>query len=81
MFPIILSWAVTVHKLQGTTVEKAVVYLGKKIFAKGQAYVALSRVKSLSGVAICELDQRKLFNNPHDKLALAELQRLRSSKD
>ncbi|KAI8423307.1 hypothetical protein MSG28_014329 [Choristoneura fumiferana] len=78
MFPFILSWAVTVHKLQGTTVEKAVVYLGKKTFAKGQAYVALSRVKSLQGVAICELDQRKLFNCPHDKSALEELQRIRN---
>ncbi|PZC79192.1 hypothetical protein B5X24_HaOG216756 [Helicoverpa armigera] len=81
MFPIILSWAVTVHKLQGTTVEKAVIYLGKKIFAKGQAYVALSRVKSLDGVAICDLDQRKLFYNPHDKLALGELHRLRNSNN
>lgn len=79
MFPIILSWAVTVHKLQGTTVDKAVVYLGKRTFAKGQAYVALSRVKSLQGVAIIELDQRKLFNNPHDRSALAELIRLRSN--
>lgn len=45
MFPIILSWAVTVHKLKGTTVEKAV-NLGKKTFAKGQAYATLCGVKS-----------------------------------
>lgn len=48
--------------------EKAVVYLGKKTFVKCQACVALSRVKSVQGVAICELDQIKLFNCPHDLL-------------
>lgn len=41
MFPIILIWAVTNHKLQVPTVEKAGVYLGRKI-AKSQANVALS---------------------------------------
>ncbi|XP_067203751.1 ATP-dependent DNA helicase PIF1-like [Linepithema humile] len=79
MLPVILSWAVTVHKLQGTTVERAVIYLGKKIFAKGQAYVALSRVKSLEGLAICEIEQKRLFQHPCDENALAELERLRST--
>jgi len=78
MLPIILSWAVTVHKLQGVTVERAVIYLGKKIFAKGQAYVALSRVRSLQGLVISEIDQRRLFQRPCDENALAELKRLRS---
>lgn len=34
--PIILCWACTVHKMQGCTVDRAVVYLGSKLFAKGQ---------------------------------------------
>jgi len=63
MLPIILNWAVTVHKLQGTTVDKAVIYLGKKIFAKGQAYVALSRIRSLQGLAISEIEPKRL-NSP-----------------
>ncbi|KMQ84311.1 atp-dependent dna helicase pif1-like protein [Lasius niger] len=62
MLPIILSWAVTVHKLQDTTVDKAVIYLGNKIFAKGQAYVALSRVRSLQGLAIPEIEQKNCSN-------------------
>ncbi|XP_008180260.1 ATP-dependent DNA helicase PIF1-like [Acyrthosiphon pisum] len=52
MLPIILSWAVTAHKLQGSTVDHAVIYLGPRLFAKGQAYVTLSRVKSLQGLRI-----------------------------
>ncbi|CAH1645765.1 unnamed protein product [Spodoptera littoralis] len=77
MLPIILSWAVTVHKLQGTTLERAVIDLGKKNFAKGQVYVALSRVKNLDGIALCDLESSKLLNRPHDNKAFTEMQRLR----
>lgn len=78
MLPLILCWAVTVHKLQGTTLDRAVVDLGSKVFAKGQAYVALSRVRTLDGLAISDLDPRKLLNQPHDKNSLDELNRLRN---
>ncbi|KAL0868792.1 hypothetical protein ABMA27_008224 [Loxostege sticticalis] len=77
MLPIILCWAVTVHKLQGTTLDKAVIDLGKKVFAKGQAYVALSRVKTLEGIALSDLEPNKVLHKPHDGRALAEMQRLR----
>ncbi|XP_076396730.1 ATP-dependent DNA helicase PIF1-like [Megachile rotundata] len=59
MLPLILSWAVTVHKLQGTTLNKAVIDFGKRNFAKGQIYVALSRVKSLDGLVLSDLAPNK----------------------
>lgn len=49
-FPIKLGYALSIHKAQGATLEQAIVDFGKGAFASGQAYVALSRVKSLEGL-------------------------------
>ena len=49
-YPIKLAWAVTIHKSQGQTFEKAIIDLDKGSFAPGQTYVALSRVSSLDGL-------------------------------
>lgn len=78
MLPLILCWAVTVHKLQGTTLDRAVIDLGKRNFAKGQVYVTLSRVKTLDGIALSDLEASKLLTKPHDERALAEMLRLRN---
>ncbi|MCK9578083.1 DEAD/DEAH box helicase [bacterium] len=50
--PIKLAWAVTIHKGQGKTYEKVFVDFGNGTFASGQAYVALSRCRSLEGVRL-----------------------------
>jgi ATP-dependent DNA helicase PIF1 len=49
-FPLRLAWAVTIHKSQGKTYERAIVDLGQRSFAPGQTYVALSRISALDGL-------------------------------
>ncbi len=50
--PIKLAWAVTIHKAQGKTFEKVHIEFGNGTFAPGQAYVALSRCRSLEGMTL-----------------------------
>jgi ATP-dependent DNA helicase PIF1 len=49
-FPLRLAWAVTIHKSQGATYERAIVDLGTRVFSPGQTYVALSRLTNLDGL-------------------------------
>lgn len=50
--PIRLAWAITIHKSQGLTFQRATIDFGGGTFAGGQAYVALSRCTSLEGITL-----------------------------
>jgi ATP-dependent exoDNAse (exonuclease V) alpha subunit len=51
-FPMMLAWAVTIHKSQGKTFDRVVIDLGSGTFAHGQLYVALSRCTTMAGVVL-----------------------------
>jgi hypothetical protein len=50
-YPLRLAWAITIHKSQGLTFDKAIIDIGAS-FAAGQAYVAFSRCTSLNGIVL-----------------------------
>lgn len=62
--PLILAWAITIHKSQGSTLDCVELDIGKNIFEYGQSYVALSRVKDLNGLSINQLKISKIKANP-----------------
>jgi DNA polymerase III epsilon subunit-like protein len=58
-YPLKLAWAITIHKSQGLTFDKAIIDFGTGTFASGQTYVALSRVKTFEGLYL----KQKLTSN------------------
>lgn len=62
--PLILAWAVTIHKAQGLTLDNAEIDVGKGIFDFGQTYVALSRVRSLEGLSLKAFDPSRILADP-----------------
>ncbi|KAL2142629.1 hypothetical protein VTI28DRAFT_893 [Corynascus sepedonium] len=74
--PLILAWALSIHKAQGQTLERVKVDLGK-VFEKGQAYVALSRATTKQGLQVLNFQKSKVMAHPrvvdfYNKLYSAE---------
>lgn len=61
--PLILAWALSIHKAQGQTLERVKVDL-TRIFEKGQAYVALSRATNQKGLQVIKFDRSKVMAHP-----------------
>jgi hypothetical protein len=81
-YPLRLAWAVTIHKSQGLTFDKAIIDIGDS-FAAGQAYVALSRCTSLEGIVLrsriapgCILTDEYAIGYSKSEKAEAELQQI-----
>ena len=57
-FPLILAFAVTVHKCQGLSLDCAIMDLSEQVFCPGMAYVALSRVKQLENLHLIAFKEK-----------------------
>lgn len=62
--PLIPAWSLSIHKTQGSTLDLVAMDLGDSIFEYGQAYVALSRVKSLEGLYLTKLKTSAIKCHP-----------------
>jgi ATP-dependent DNA helicase PIF1 len=63
-FPLILAWALTIHKIQGASLDRAEIDAGSSIFEYGQTYVGLSRVRSLEGLYLTNFHPQRIKAHP-----------------
>ena len=74
-FPLILAYAVTIHKCHGLSLDCAIIDLSSKVFSDGMSYVALSRVKTLSGLHFVAFEDTSIRVSAG---CIKEINRLRS---
>ena len=63
-YPLVYAWAMTIHKIQGSTLDCAEIDIGNTIFTPGQSYVALSRVKTLNGLYLKNFSKQNICAHP-----------------
>lgn len=74
-FPIKLAWAITVHKSQGLTFDRAIIDL-EQAFADGQVYVALSRLRSLEGLVLRNKIRREVISTDQSVVSFSQANHL-----
>lgn len=74
--PLIYAWAVTIHKAQGATLQKAEIDLGNSVFEYGQIYVALSRLTTLEGLFLTQFNETKIKSHPRVKQFYEDLEKI-----
>ncbi len=79
-YPLRLAWAITIHKSQGLTFEKAILDI-EKVFASGQAYVAFSRLKSLNGLVLSSPIRRSGINPDQSVMRFEEKKDLQGNPE
>ncbi|CAF1452274.1 unnamed protein product [Rotaria sp. Silwood1] len=75
-FPLRLSWAMTVHKAQGITVDQVVIST-KDFFGTGMGYTALSRVRTVEGLFIVDVHVNKFYCNENIDRVLSQMKAMR----
>ena len=75
-FPLILAYAITIHKCQGLSLDCAIVDLSEEVFSDGMVYVALSRGRSLDGLFLTAFDPQSISVSVS---SLGEVNRLRKT--
>jgi ATP-dependent exoDNAse (exonuclease V) alpha subunit len=73
-YPLMLAWALSVHKVQGMTLSRTYISLNKYFFERGQAYVALSRTKNLEDLFLLDYVKDSIFYSLAHKELLEELE-------
>jgi ATP-dependent DNA helicase PIF1 len=79
--PLVLAWAITIHKSQGSTLDAAEIDVGCGIFECGQTYVALSRVKTIEGLFLKSFEATKIKINKKVKDFYASLPVIKIDND